>query len=135
MKLPSFSCDVISDSTSERSSSSPRQACDRKTPRCSGKYLIAESKISLTCCQRSGVIRPYYTPLAIYAAHIFQFPHYRKLVCDLRLCRVTSSGEAAQLFKLAAEPCAGRFPLSFHGRMTDAHHFGGFVDGKTAKKL
>src|SRR5258705_5949526 len=56
MKLRVFSCDAIRDSTSLRKCLSPAQACERNTPRSSGRYLVAELNISLICCQRSGVI-------------------------------------------------------------------------------
>src|SRR5678815_2627023 len=57
IKPPLCSCDAINDSTSLRKSSSPEHAREMNRPRSSGRYVIAELKISLTCCQRSGVIR------------------------------------------------------------------------------
>src|ERR1051325_9900229 len=56
MKLPLCSCYEINDSTSLRNCSSPEHACEINELRSSGAYAIAELKIALTCCQRSGVM-------------------------------------------------------------------------------
>src|SRR6266487_4324415 len=57
MKLPVCSCELIRDSTSLRSNTSPAQASSRKSARWLDSRSRAEWKRFLTCCHLSGVIR------------------------------------------------------------------------------
>jgi len=115
MKLPLCSCEAINDSTSPRNSSSPEHARETNELRSSGRYVIAELKISFTCCQRSGVIQYLW---------LNQVSKFRRA----GIIEIPS-------LQLPSQPGTGHFPVALDGRMPDSEHFSDFFNRKPGKEF